>query len=313
MGVNIGVKKPTTGAKKTNAKNQKAAAVEMDETGVVKQTEDAKKEVKAQASRKFLMRGDEAKRAILEQQKEKEKAQEIRGKFRNFRLQAGRQSTITFLDGALDKDGLLDIPMMYLHSVYHANLGANGERINVICTQDTEGNCPICAYDKASLVGVLTVVEHIKYESGDEVVINPRRLFLPKAQTLRDLQEAATALDGLRGFQFKVRRTGKKTPLVGDEFELVNETRIPDGKLKEVLEKVGSSADPIDYDTELSFFTNDELNSLGIVDGVAKGAERNRYGNTSAGGQHMPNQPQQSAPSQDGGSPALPSRFEDDL
>ncbi|APD18927.1 hypothetical protein [Vibrio phage J14] len=50
--------------------------------------------------------------------------------------------------------------MVYLHSVYHAGLGANGERINLICTSDTEGNCPICQYDKKSLVGLFTVIEH---------------------------------------------------------------------------------------------------------------------------------------------------------
>lgn len=309
--INIGVKKAaeTTG-KAGAAKKGAAKAPEMDETGVVQQTAEAKKQVKASASRNFLLRGDAAKQAVLAQQKEKEKAEEIRGKFRNFRLKPNTQSTITFLDGGLDENGFLDIPMMYLHSVYHANLGANGERINVVCTQDTEGNCPICAYDKAGLVGVMSVIEHVKYQSGDEVVTNPRRLFLPKAQTLRELQEAATELGGLRGFQFKVRRTGKKTPLVGDEFELVNETRIPDAKLKTVLEKSGSSSAAIDYDTELSFFSNDELHSMGIVEGVAKGAENNRYGGN-AGGQHMP-QAQQGGQGE-GNKPALPSRFEDDL
>lgn len=331
MALNINAAKNKKAKPAGNKAKGKAEAVELDGDGKVKITAAAREAKNESTSQSFLKRGDQAKAALLEQQKEREQAQEIRGKYRSFRLPVGRQSTITFLDGALGEDGLLDIPMVYIHSVYHAGLGANGERINLICTSDTEGNCPICQYDKKSLVGLFTVIEHVEYQSGDEVVKNPRRLFLPKAQTLRELQEAAETLQsleiqanpdmseedklkGLRGFQFKVRRTGKKTPVVGDEFELVNESRIPDAALKKVLDKV-SSSEAIDYDKELNFFTNDELHSLGIVDGVAKGVEQNRYGN--AGGQHMPNTHMGNDSIPTGGkagqAPELPANFADNL
>ncbi|QNJ59198.1 hypothetical protein [Vibrio phage vB_ValS_PJ32] len=298
--------KPKKGAKADKT-------VELDETGIVKQSEDGKKEAKKSASGSFLKRGDEARKALLQQEEEVKQAKEIRGNYRNFYLKAGSQATITFLDGELDNDKLLDMPLMYLHSVYHAGMGNNGERINLVCTQDSEGNCPICAYDKAQLVGCLTVIEHTKYESADGEVINPRRLFLPKRQTMRELQEAAAQLGGLRGYQFKVRRSSKKSPIVGDELELVAD-RIPEDKLKQVFDAC-SGSDPIDYETELNYFSNEDLHKLGIVDGVAKGASSGFSGgsnnNAAAGGAGSGDG--MSLPGKAGAAPGLPSSFENDL
>lgn len=301
-----------TSKKKGAAKGAKnTEAVELDDQGIVKQTESGKVEAKKNASSSFLKRGSEAREALLSQEKEIEKVQEIRGTFRNFFLRAGSQATITFLDGGLDEDGLLDMPLMYLHSVYHADMGSNGERINLVCTQDTEGDCPICAYDKAQLVGCLTVIEHTKYQSADGEVINPRRLFLPKRQTMRELQEAATELGGLRGYQFKVRRHGKKSPIVGDELELVAD-RIPEETLKKVFDAC-SSSNPIDYETELNYFSNEDLEKLGIVAGVAKGASMDRMPNPSNNAATNSVSGMASLPGAAGTAPGLPSSFENDL
>ncbi|AUR96012.1 hypothetical protein NVP1215B_094 [Vibrio phage 1.215.B._10N.222.54.F7] len=309
----MAVKLTKKDAKKTKgtAKNAKPETVELDDQGIVKQTEDGKKEAKKSASTSFLKRGNDAREALLSQEKEIEKVQEIRGSFRNFFLRAGSQATITFLDGGLDKDGLLDMPLMYLHSVYHAGMGNNGERINLVCTQDTEGDCPICAYDKAQLVGCLTVIEHTKYQSADGEVVNPRRLFLPKRQTMRELQEAATELDGLRGYQFKVRRHGKKSPIVGDELELVAE-RIPEETLTKVFDACSSSK-AIDYETELNYFSNEDLHRLGIVEGVSKGANMDRFPNQQSNAAPSAAGNASGLPGAAGSAPGLPSSFEGEL
>ncbi|QCG76666.1 hypothetical protein vBVcaS_HC021 [Vibrio phage vB_VcaS_HC] len=305
MAVKLNTTKPKRGQKKKE--------VELDEKGVVVQTEEGKKEAKKNASTSFLKRGDDARKALLQQDAQAEQEKEIRGTYQNFYLKAGGQATITFLDGELDNDKLLDMPLMYLHSVYHAGMGTNGRRINLVCTQDSEGDCPICAYDKAQLVGCLTVVEHTQYETAEGTVTNPRRLFLPKRQTMRELQEAAAQLGGLRGYQFKVRRHGKKSPIVGDELELVAD-RIPEEKLKAVFDACQGS-DAIDYETELNYFTNDQLHAMGIVDGVAKGAQQSSFGGGSGAPTHSPaaGGGAMSLPGAAGAAPGLPSSFEDDL
>lgn len=294
-------------------RGQKKAEVELDAKGVVVQTEEGKKEAKKNASGSFLKRGDDARKALLQQDAQAEQEKEIRGNYQNFYLKPGSQATITFLDGALDKDGLLDMPLFYLHSVYHAGMGTNGRRINLVCTQDSEGDCPICAYDKAQLVGALTIIEHTEYETAEGTVTNPRRLFLPKRQTMRELQEAAAQLNGLRGFQFKVRRHTKKSPIVGDELELVAD-RIPEEKLKAVFDQC-SGSDAIDYETELNYFSNDQLHAMGIVDGVAKGAQQSSFGGGSGAPTHSPaaGGGAMSLPGAAGSAPGLPSSFEDDL
>ncbi|AUR81129.1 hypothetical protein Ares1_0036 [Vibrio phage Ares1] len=290
----------------------KKAEVELDAKGVVVQTEEGKKEAKKNASSSFLKRGDDARKALLQQDAQQEQEKEIRGNYQNFYLKAGSQATITFLDGDLDKDGLLDMPLMYLHSVYHAGMGTNGRRINLVCTQDSEGDCPICAYDKAQLVGCLTVIEHTEYETAEGTVTNPRRLFFPKRQTMRELQDAAAQLKGLRGYQFKVRRHSKKSPIVGDELELVAD-RIPEEKLKQVFDAC-SGSDPIDYETELNYFTNEQLHSMGIVAGVEKGASQGSFGGGNAAtSPAAAGNATQALPGRAGTAPGLPSSFEDDL
>ena len=77
-----------------------------------------------------------------------------------FWLKAQESAHITFLDGDLDEDGLLDIPKFYEHKVR-----INGKWDNVVCTDSSEP-CPICAAgDKHRYVGVVTVIDHRKIKS----------------------------------------------------------------------------------------------------------------------------------------------------
>ncbi|UOX39965.1 hypothetical protein [Vibrio phage V-YDF132] len=271
----------------------------LDSSGKVKPEAGAKKSV----TKSFLKTGKDAQKAL---EKEDEKAQndsELRTAERVFWMKPETTATITFLDGDLDEDGMLQVPLVYNHNVYHADMGAKGERIDITCVKDDEP-CPLCEYDKSSLVGLLTVIEHVEYTSNSgEIITNPRRLYMCKRGTLRDLQEAATELGGLRGHQFKVRRTGKRKATVGDELEYCGQLT------EEQMADNFPDPEPINYEDALVYLPADEMYSRGVVEGVAKGANQSPMFDHTPSPQTSGNKVVGSAPSKS----HLPSNFESEL
>ncbi|QHJ74565.1 hypothetical protein VH22019_00001 [Vibrio phage VH2_2019] len=247
---------------KAKAQTEEATEVAVDSSGKVKQ------DPKAGVTKSFLKTGKAALKALEKEDEKVEQDAALRTAERAFWLKAESSSVITFLDGDLDEDGMLQVPLVYNHNVYNANMGAKGERIDITCVKDEEP-CPLCEFDKSSLVGLLTVVEHVEYTANNgEVVTNPRRLYLCKRGTLRDLQEAATELGGLRGQQFKVRRTGKRKATVGDEMEYVGHLT------DEQMEDNFPDANAIDYEKALVYLTAEEMYEKGVVEGVSKGTHQ---------------------------------------
>lgn len=293
----IKIKKATT---PDNSKADEKAAVKSD--GVIKQDAATKTTV----TKSFLKTGNDAKKALLQEQEKVDADAELRTEARTFWLRPESQEVITFLDGNLDADGMLDVPLVYNHNVYNANMGVKGERIDVTCVQDQEP-CPLCDHDKAALVGLLTIVQHTEFQGKDgETISNPQRLFMCKRGTLRELQEAATELGGLRGAQFRVRRTGKRKATVGDEFEYLG--TLTDDQMEDNFPE----PQPLDYEKALVFFSGAELYERGVVDGVQKG--NNSFSDNHGSGNAAPQQSMASAPL--GQAPkkgTLPNNFEDEL
>jgi len=226
-------------------------------------------EEKSRHKPKFL-RGSEAKEEYDRAAKRaKERAERAGGLFR-FYIKDSGERRITFLDGKLNEDGILDIPYVYEHTVPFENGFANFQ-----CTGKQEP-CPLCEMgDDPSYVGFMTILEHgeSKDRDGTEHEYR-RRLYVAKLQTLKKLQhKAAKYGDDLTGVTMDVMRTGKRDARVGSDFDFVSKDDIK--TIAKSLEKP-EHALPVDYENEpeLQYRTADELRDLGIgsTSGVVGGS-----------------------------------------
>lgn len=212
----------------------------------------------------FLMKGAAAKQAMAHEEAKAEMAKQEAGKLFRFWLPEDAERQITFLDGEVDSEGMLDIPMYYEHQVK-----VNGNWTNFPCTQETQGFCPICnkGESKSSLVGIMTIIDHTPYkvESGKnagKVYENTKRLFVPKKITVMQLSKIAVKRGGLTGCTFDVSRSGDKSASVGSQFDFVSKA-----SLSEIAQKYGLEPDyvqPANYDEEIVYRTPEELVELGV-------------------------------------------------
>jgi hypothetical protein len=176
----------------------------------------------------FLLKGTAAKAAVHAEAVKAEARREAANRMRSYWLPYNGDGQITFLDGTLDGDGILEIPRFYQHSI---QVGSGRE--SFVCTGeiDTSTPCPLCAAgDKPSLVGVMTVIDHSQYTvtkgpNAGKVYKNQRRLFVAKEGTLASLQKLAAKPErnGLALCTFDVSRgpENKRPPGVGDTFDFV--------------------------------------------------------------------------------------------
>lgn len=167
----------------------------------------------------FLKRGKAAQDEALIEDKKAE-LRDAKKENPRFRVFKDKEAQITFLDGDLDKNGILDLWYFREHQV-----NMNGKWGNYfICTEDQEGSCPICEGGlHSSYVGVMSVIDHTGYTTKAGVVVKDMvSLFIAKRDTLKLLQKYATKRGGLRGCTFDVARLGDKTPSVGGSFDFVS-------------------------------------------------------------------------------------------
>jgi len=212
----------------------------------------------------FLMRGAQAKQAIVEEENRVEAAKAQSGKMWSFRMAPNEERKITFLDGDLDSDGALDCYLYHQHTVKIA-----GKFQNYICTREAEGHCPICdaGESKPTLVGVLTVIDHTPYtitsgQNQGQVVKNRRRLFVFKPQTYKILVKKASKHQGLAGVTFEVTRGDEKSPSVGNQFDFVE--KLDGDQLVSKYDLQEEDIQPADYGEELVYRSADELVALGL-------------------------------------------------
>ncbi len=208
----------------------------------------------------FMMRGKAAQEELERAGKRaKEKADKAGSLYRFFIPKEGGERRITFLDGDLDEEGMLDIPMFYEHGY----LAYGKEKIDVRCTRKTEP-CPLCDSDEADYVGVLTVIDWREWEDRDGKKHNyARRLYVAKYMTIQKLQQKATKYGGLTGVTFDVIRTGKRDARVGSDFDFVG---------KHTLEDIGKAceepkhAQPSNYDEEgaMVYRTAEQIIDMGL-------------------------------------------------
>lgn len=214
----------------------------------------------------FLKKGKEAHETFAKEEHKAEQAS--KNNFFRFWVPKDKETSVTFLDGDLNSDGVLDIQFFYEH-----NINMNGKWGNFfICTQDEEP-CPICEGGAfPTYVGLLTVIDHSEYVSKKDNLTHKDnvKLMVIKRDTVKTLQKLAVKRGGLRGCRFDVSRTGDKSPSVGSVFDFTE--KVSDAVLSKLYtskDKDGKLVDkskPINYEELLSktYLTAKELRKLGF-------------------------------------------------
>lgn len=208
----------------------------------------------------WMMKGKASKEALAEEEAKAEVAKAEMNKMFRFWLNVGQETSITFLDGNLDSEGVLDCLTFYEHTIQFAG----GWKTMVCTASGTQGGepCPICeAGDSAKLVAVFTVIDHSEFKGkNDKVYKDTPKLFVATRSTLKILQKIAAKQGGLAGVTFDVSRNGDKEPRVGGMF-LPTQKR----SLEELTETYGPDKVKVaDYQSEIVYRTRDELLKMGI-------------------------------------------------
>lgn len=227
----------------------------------------------------WLKQGTRAKEAIAVDEARAEAAKAEAEKMWRFMMKEGEEADLTFLNGELDEDGMLDVPVLNEHTV---QVGTKWR--NFICVGEEE-LCPLCedGHSRAALIGVLTVIDHAKHKiqggpNKGKVLVNQRKLYPAKRGTLKLLAQKAKKHDGLAGCRFTVGRTDKQSPNVGNVFEFQRKYESYNQIASELNLKL-EDVEPANVQEEMIYYTAEELIALG----VAKGPKGPGYANTTFG------------------------------
>ena len=214
----------------------------------------------------FMRRGAAAKQMLETEEQAAELRKAEAGKMFRFYVKTNEEASITFLDGKLDEDGMLDIQMFYEHRIQ-----VNGGWTNFVCTAEADQTqpCPICEKgDRPSLVGVMTVIDHTEHKikngpNAGKMIKNTRKLFVAKRQTITQLTTLAKKRGGLVGCQFDVTRIGDTAAAVGSQFDFQTKyaTRMD---IMEKFDLTEENVMPADYAAEITYYAPQELIDLGV-------------------------------------------------
>lgn len=215
----------------------------------------------------FLKKGSAAHESLAQADAQTEAKKEAAGHgVHRFYLPKDKQTVITFLDGDLDGEGLLQAVAWWEHQCQ-----LNGDWKNWFpCLADAgQEPCPICESgdNKPSWVAALTIIDHSEWTSkkSGQVFKNERKLFVCKRDTFRTLQHLATKRGGLRGCTFDVARNGEKSENVGNLFDFTEKHK----NLDEYLVGLGVPPEarvPHDYEDGVTIkpYSAEELRKLGF-------------------------------------------------
>ena len=217
------------------------------------------------ATPSWMLRGKAAHEAYARDAAEQEVRREAQRRLHRFRIDVNEPARITFLDGALDEDGLLAVPSLYEHAVQLA-----GRWATFVCVGGGPEPCPICDGGRPpALVAAFTVIDHRPYTirrgpRAGTVVVDQRKLFVAKKGTLARLQLKASTLgsEGLAGATLAVTRLDSGdglSPGVGTEFEFLDRT-----PLDVLAERYGAEGVPADYEQEFPYLPASRLIALGL-------------------------------------------------
>lgn len=206
----------------------------------------------------FLKRGKEAQEALAKADAEQE-VRAAQRSVRRFWVPKDGESIITFLDGVLTPDGVLDVVTFNEHRVH-----MNGSWRNYFpCTAATEP-CPLCQQNSpSSQVTLFTVIDHTKWKDRNgKVHQHERKLFVAKRDTLKRLQKMASKRGGLVGWRVSVGRVGERSPEVGTDFDFMERQDL--SELQASLKLKAEDMQPFDYDKVVKYYDADELRELGF-------------------------------------------------
>lgn len=222
------------------------------------------------------MMKDEASAKAAEQEKAAaEQRKKEQGKAFKWWLNKGEEGKLVFVDGNLNKNGILTPPRFFQHSY----IFLLGQRLDVVCPKLTaphlKDTCPLCEVkDRASLVSLFTVVDQRPYTNKETGKVIPftRKLFAAKQTTFEQLNKIAVLQGGLAGAEFMVSRVAEKAAAVGDNFYPLGKKNAQEWsekftvsfKTKEGDQKTVNLFQPLDYDKEIVYRTGDELRKMGF-------------------------------------------------
>lgn len=181
-------------------------------------------------------------------------------RMRRFFLPAGADTKITFLDGKLDEDGVLDAPRYFEHNVFMGGKWTNW----FVCTKEEEP-CPVCeGGNEPKLVAVFTVIDHSEWKSPKTGVVykDQRKLLVCKRNSFKVLQKKAEKQGGLAGCTFDVARTSDKDASIGNDFDFCEKRT--KAQLIEAYPTLKDEMCKADYEKEIPYLTADELRKLGF-------------------------------------------------
>lgn len=219
----------------------------------------------------FLKKGAEAHKSLAQEELKQETRKQNQATQRFYIGKGDTNSRIiTFLDGRVDKDGLLEAVSFHQHQ-----LELNGSWQNwFVCTADQEP-CPICEMTVkgkrvyAQWVAAFTIIDHTEYKSkdGTKTYANQKRLFVCKQDTFKLLQKRAAKQGGLAGCTFDVTRVGDKSEGVGSDFDFVTK-RTGAELLKQYPTLKPEDLQAFDYDKVIQYHTAQDLRKLGLGSGT---------------------------------------------
>lgn len=209
----------------------------------------------------IIMRGASAHNAVATEQAKADLAQAQAG-FR-FWIKVGQENRITFVDGGLDADGMLDVPYWYEH-----RLMIGGRIQNVTCYESVSdmGPCPVCAAGhRTQLVAGLTIVNHTPYtvvsgQNAGKTLSTRRQMFVAPRTAVQTLQQLAAKRGGLAAHCFDVYRKEKKDARVGSVFDYVGQLT------QEQVNTIGAEEwKPYDWEDSVVMLEAAEMVKLGNI------------------------------------------------
>lgn len=209
----------------------------------------------------WMKRGKAAQDAITRDEQAAEERKAQRDKPFRFYLPEGAETSITFLDGELDDDGILDCPMFYEHQVKR-----NGDWKNwYVCTQDDDSEpCPVCESGSTpALVSVFTIIDHSVYTAKNKKVYRDnKKLFVCKRATYKILQKLASKRGGLKGCTFDVSRSSDDSANVGDIFDFTEKNTLE--AIYETYNIAEEDQGVFDYEEVFPYLNQTQLRELGF-------------------------------------------------
>lgn len=212
----------------------------------------------------FLKRGSAAVEAVAraDAQTEARKDAASQFKIKRFWMKNDTETRITFLDGTLTSDNLLDTVIYNEHQV-----NKDGHWRNWFpCTEDVDNSepCPICEQGdgyRPSLVAVFTVIDHSVWKDNKGSTHQyQKQLYVCKREAFKLLQKLAVKRGGLEGCTFDVMRSGERSLSAGNNFDFCEKETLLEIKDKYSLEDVS----PIDYDEAIPYLSPAKLQALGF-------------------------------------------------